>query len=155
MSMCIVVSCVVGGGCLLWPVHSLGKICSLCPASFCTPRPNLPVAPGFLLMHSKPYNEKDIFFFNVSSRRSWMVIEPFNFRFFGITRWGIDLDYCDIEGLPWKWTEIILSYLGLHPSTAFRTLVDYEGYSIPSKGFLPAVVDIMGIWSKLVHSCPF
>ena len=26
-----------------------------------------------------------------------MVIEPFNFSFFGITGWGIDLDYCDIE----------------------------------------------------------
>ena len=24
-------------------------------------------------------------------------IEPFNFRFFSITGWGIDLDYCDIE----------------------------------------------------------
>ena len=33
--------------------------------------------------------------------------------------------------------EIILSYLILHPSTAFRTLVDYDGYSISSKGFLP------------------
>ena len=26
MSMCRVISCVVGKGCLLWPVHSLGKI---------------------------------------------------------------------------------------------------------------------------------
>ena len=32
MSMCRVFSCVVGKGCLLWPVHSLGK--------------NLPVTPG-------------------------------------------------------------------------------------------------------------
>ena len=24
-------------------------------------------------------------------------MEPFNFSFFGITDWGIDLDYCDIE----------------------------------------------------------
>ena len=23
--------------------------------------------------------------------------EPFNFGFFGISGWGIDLDYCDIE----------------------------------------------------------
>ena len=27
----------------------------------------------------------------------------------------------------------------------FQTLVDYEGYSISSKGFLPTVVDIMVI----------
>jgi len=46
MSMCRVFSCVVGRGCLLWPVRSLGKTVSLCPASFCTPRPNLPVTPG-------------------------------------------------------------------------------------------------------------
>ena len=25
------------------------------------------------------------------------LIEPFNFSFFSITGWGIDLDYCDIE----------------------------------------------------------
>ena len=53
-----------------------------------------------------------------------------------------DLDYCDTE---WFALEIILSFLRLHPSTAFRTLVDYEGYSISSKAFLPTVVDIMVI----------
>ena len=31
----------------------------------------------------------------VSSRRSY--IERFNFTFFSITVWGIDLDYCAIE----------------------------------------------------------
>ena len=67
---------------------------SLCPASLCTPKLNLPVTP---------------------------------------------------DGLPWKQTEIILSFLRLHTSTAFWTLVDYDGYSISSKGFLPTVVDIMVI----------
>ena len=46
MSMYRVFSCVVGRGCLLWPVHFLGKTLSLCPASFRIPRPNLPVTPG-------------------------------------------------------------------------------------------------------------
>ena len=32
--------------------------------------------------------------------------EPFNFSFFGITGWGIDLDYCDIEWFALE-TEII------------------------------------------------
>ena len=45
MSMCRIFSYVVGGECLLWPVLSLGKTISLCPASFHTPRPNLPVTP--------------------------------------------------------------------------------------------------------------
>ena len=29
--------------------------------------------------------------------------------------------------------------------SAFWTLIDYEGYSIPSKGFLPTVVDVIVI----------
>ena len=58
---------------------------------------------------------------------------------------GIDLDYCVIEGLPWKRTEIILSFLRLHPSTLFQILIYYDGHSISSKGFLPTVVDIMAI----------
>ena len=48
-----------------------------------------------------------------------------------------------LKGLPWKQTEIILSLLRLHTSAAFWTLVDYDGYSISSMGFLPVVVDIM------------
>ena len=48
-----------------------------------------------------------------------------------------------LNGLLWKWTKIILSFLRLHPSTVFQTLVDSEGYSISSKGFLLTVVDIM------------
>ena len=53
----------------------------------------------------------------------WVFIEPFNFSFFSITGWGIDLDYWDVEWLSWKRTEIILSFLRLHPSTAFQTLL--------------------------------
>ena len=42
-----------------------------------------------------------------------------------------------LNGLPWKWTEMILLFWGLLPSTAFQTLVYYKGYSFSSKGFLP------------------
>ena len=35
------------------------------------------------------------------------------------------------------------------------SFVDYDGYSISSKGFLPTVVDIMVIWIKFTHSNPF
>ena len=57
ISKCRVVSCVVRRGCLLWPVCSLAQTVSLCPASFCTPRRNLPVTLGFLdflLLYSSP-----------------------------------------------------------------------------------------------------
>jgi len=33
--------------------------------------------------------------------------------------------------------------------------VDYDGYSISSKGFLPTVVDIMVILVKFTHSSSF
>ena len=57
---------VVGRGCFLWPVYSLGKTVSLCPASFCTPKPNSPVTPGILnsyLCIPVSCDEKNIFFF--------------------------------------------------------------------------------------------
>ena len=66
------------------------------------------------------------------------IIEPFNFSFFSITGWGIDLDYCDIEWLALEMNRDhsvvfeIASKLGISDS-----FVDYDGYSISSKGFLP------------------
>ena len=35
------------------------------------------------------------------------------------------------------------------------SFVDYDGYSISSKGFLPTVVDILVIWVKFTHSSHF
>ena len=72
---------------------------SLCPASFCTPRPNLPVTPGVSLLPTVAFQSpimKRMSFGGVSSRRSYVFIELFNFSFFSVTGWGIDLDYCDI-----------------------------------------------------------
>ena len=70
----------------------------------------------------------------------------FNFSFFSITGWGIDLDYCDIEWFPFETNrdhstvfEIPSSYCILD------SFIDHDGYSISSEGFLPAVVDIMVI----------
>ena len=80
----------------------------------------------------------------------------FNFSFFSITGWGIDLDYCDIE---WFFLE-----MNRDDSSIFEiaskyyisdSFVDYDGYSISSKGFLPTVVYIMVIGIKLAHSHPF
>ena len=75
MSMCKVISCVVGKGCLLLTsTFSWQNSVSLCPASFCISRPNLPVTSDIFLTSyfcvPVPYDEKDIFF-GVSSRRSW------------------------------------------------------------------------------------
>ena len=58
---------------------------------------------------------------------------------------GHRLGFPNIEWFALEMNKIILSFLGLHPSTAFQTLVDCDGYSISSKGFLSIVVDTMVI----------
>ena len=67
-----------------------------------------------------------------------------NFSFFSIAGQGIDLDYHDIEWFALE-TEIILSFLRLHPSTAYWTLLLTMMATPFSEGFLPKVVDIMVI----------
>ena len=60
-----------------------------------------------------------------------------------------------LNGLLWKWTEIILIFEVAPKYCNSGSFVDYEGYSISSMRFLPTVVDIMVIWIKLTQSCPF
>ena len=67
-------------------------------------------------------------------------------QLFRVTGQGIGLDYCDIEWFALEANrdhsvvfEIASKYCILD------SLVDYDGYSISSKGFLPTVVDIMVI----------
>ena len=43
------------------------------------------------------YDEKDIFFWCQFQKVQQVIIVSFNFNFFGISVWGIDLNYCDIE----------------------------------------------------------
>ena len=64
----------------------------------------------------------------------------------GISGWGIDLDYCDIESFALETNrdhsvvfEIASKYC------ISDSFVDHDGYSISSKLFLPTVVDIMVI----------
>ena len=66
-----------------------------------------------------------------------VLVEFFTFSFFNIIGWGIDLDTMILNGMTWELIVIVLWFLRLHPSTAFWTLVDCDGYSIFSKGFLP------------------
>ena len=46
-----------------------------------------------------------------------------------------------LNGLPWKRTEIILSFLRLHPSTVFQTILLTMMATPFLKGFLSTVVD--------------
>ena len=71
----------------------------------------------------------------------WVFIEPFNFTFFSITGWGIDLDYHDIE---WSALAMNRDYSVVFEIASkydiLNSFVDYDGYSISYKGFLPTVV---------------
>ena len=124
---------------------------SLCPASLCTPRSKLPVNSRYLLTSYLcilvPYDEKDIFLLvlvldglvGLHKTVQLQLLQHSWLRH----RLGLLLNtiaslrneqrsLCCLETAP-KYTQ------------AFWTLVDYEGYSISSKEFLPTVVDIMVI----------
>ena len=82
-----------------------------------------------------PYDEKDIFFGGVSSKSSCRSSQNHSTSASSALLFGAQIWITLIlNGLPWKQTEIILSFLRLHPSTAFWTVFDYDSYSIFSKG---------------------
>ena len=101
MSMCRVFSCVVGRGCLLWPVHFLGKTLLVCALLHFVLKGQicllLQVSLDFLLLHSSPLWWKGHLFWVLVLKSLVGLLEPFNFSFFSVTGWGKDLDYCDIE----------------------------------------------------------
>ena len=162
MSMCRVFSCVVGRGCLLWPVHPLDKTLLAFALLHFVLRGQtcllFQVSLDFLVKHSSLLWWKGHFVCVCV-----LVLESLvglhrtvSFSFFGIRYWGIDLDYCDIEWFALEWNryhsvifEIASKYCILD------SFVDCEGCSISSKGFLPTLVDILVIWIKFAHSSPF
>ena len=84
-------------GSLLWPVCSLEKTISLCPASFCTPRPNLPVTPGVSWLPTFAFQfpiMNRTYFLGVSSRRSCGLHRTIQLL---QHYWSVML------GLPWYW----------------------------------------------------
>jgi len=65
---------------------------------------------------------------------------------YSITHQGIDLDYRDIEWFALETNRdhsVIIEIASKY--CVSDSFVDHDGYSISSKGFLPAVVDIMVI----------
>ena len=66
--------------------------------------------------------------------------------FFSITGWGIDLDYCDTE---WFALDMNRDHFVVFEIASKYCIsdcfVDFDGYSVSSKVFLPTVVDIIVI----------
>ena len=133
---------------------------SLCPASFCTQRPNLPVTPDISWHPTFAFQSpimKRTYFFGV------LVLEGL----VGLHR-NIQLQhlqYCWLGrrlGLLWYWMDCLGNEQRL-----FCHFWDYIQVLhfwlfcwlwwllISSKGFLPTVVDIMFIWVKFTHSNTF
>ena len=107
-------------------VFSWQNTVSLCPASFCTPRANLPAAPGFSWLLPFAFQS------SMMKKTSFLVLvlqgvvglyRNSQLQFLWHYVLGINLDYCDAGLFAWKWIEIILSVLRLHPSTAFELLL--------------------------------
>ena len=75
-----------------------------------------------------------------------IFIELFNFSFLSITGLGIDLDSCDIEWFALEMDRDHCVIFETAPKYSISdSFIDYGGYSISSKGFLPSLVDIMVI----------
>ena len=64
-------------------------------------------------------------------------IELLNFSFFSISGWDIDLDYCGIEWFAFEMNRNHSIIFEIAPKYCILdSFVDYEGYSISSKGIL-------------------
>ena len=91
-----------------------------------------------------PNNKKDIFFKCQFQKVLQVFIEPFNFSFFSITGRSIDLDYCDIEQFALEINrDDCVIFETASKYCISDSLVDYDGYSLSSNGFLSTVVDTM------------
>ena len=159
MSMCRIISCVIGRGCLLWLVCSLCKtlMAFAIQATPGTPRPNLPVTPGI------PWLPTFAFQPPIMKRTSLLVLVLGGLIGFHRTIQPQLLQHYWLGHrleLLWYW----MVCLGKEHSVIFKTApknyildssLDLWGYSISSKGFLLTVLDIMVIWIKFSHSCPF
>ena len=65
-------------------------------------------------------------------------------QLFSNSGWDIDLDYCDIEWFALETNRDHSVIFETAPKYCISdSFVDYEGYSISSKGILPTVVDKM------------
>ena len=124
MSMCRVFSCVAGRGCLLWPVHFLGKtllvfalLHSVLQGQICL---LLQVSLDFLLLHSSPLWWKGHLYLmfileGLVGLHTTLQLELLKHYWLGHR-----LGWPVVNDLPWKLTEIILLFWRFFPLLHFR-----------------------------------
>ena len=161
MSMCRVVSCVVGRWRLLWPVYSLGRtllafalLLSVLQGQICLLL--LAILPGISWLPTFAFQSRTMkrsSFLDVSStglvglhRTVQLQLLQFYLSghrlgslWYGIVCLETNRDHCVVFEISSKYSIL-------------DSFVDHDGYSISSKGFFPTVVDIMLIWVKFTHS---
>ena len=149
-SMCRVFSCVVGKGCLLWPVRSLGKTLSALSLFHSAFQGQicllLHVFLDFLLLHSSPLQWKGHLFGVLVLKGPVGLHRTIQLQHLQLFWSGHRL------GLPWYW--IVCLGNEQRSFCHFWDCIQVLYYSISSKKFLPTAVDIMVIWVKLTHSSP-
>ena len=136
MAMCRVISCVVGRWCLLWP--SRQNSVRICPASFCTPSPNLPLISGISWFPTFAFQSP------MMKRTSFLVLVLEGL--IGLHR-TIQLQLLQHDWFALETNQDHSVIFEIAPKYCILdSFVDYEGYSISSKVLLPTVVDIMVVW---------
>ena len=159
MSMCSLLLCCWKRVFAMNSTFSLQNSISLCSALFRIPRPNLPVTPGVswlpTLAFQSPIMKRT--FFGVLVLKGLVGLhKTIQLRLLQPYWLGHTL------GLLWYWMvclgnnryHSVIFEIGSKYCISY-SLVDHDGYSISSEGFLPAVADIMVIWVKFTHSSPF
>ena len=159
MPMCRVFSCVVGRGCLLWPVRSLCKILLAFALVHSILQGHLPVIPGVSWLPTFAFQSP------IMKRTPFRVLVLKGLVSLHRTV-QLQLLQCYWSGhrLGLPWIEWFALETNRDHSVVFEiaskycisdSFVDHNGYSISSKRSLPAVVDIMVIWVKFTYSSPF
>ena len=157
MSMCRVFSCVVGRGCLLWPVHSLGKTLLAFALLHSVLQGQifllLQVFLDYLLLHFSPLSWNDIFF--TCSKSFYSLHRTFQLQLLQHYWSGYGL------GLPWYWMVCLgneqrsfCRFWECIQVLHFGLFCWLWGLLLFSKGFLPTIIGIMVIWVKFTHSSP-
>ena len=103
--------------------------------------PEFQVSLDLLICIPVPYDEKNIFFLVLVLENLIGLLRTVQLQLFLAKIWISVI----LNGLPWNRTEVILSFEIAPKYCILDTFVDYGGYSIYSKGFLPTVVDVMVI----------
>ena len=131
---------------------------SLCPASFCTPSPNLPIAPGISWLPTfafQPPMMKSTCFLALVLEGLVCLHRIIQLQLLWHQWLGHSLGYFDVDwfALETNWDHNVI--LEIAPKHWILDSCWLWELFLSSKGFLPTVVDKMVIWIKSAHSPSF